>query len=143
MTIAIPHWQGRIAPVFDVAGRLLLVDVENGRVVHREEVRLLKNEAAARVVELLRYGTRVLICGAVSAPLQLKLAAAGVQVVAFVCGAVDDVLAAYLNGTLSNWTHAMPGCQRWRWRNGEDVLPFGRGRASGRRQRFRRVAKKQ
>jgi len=29
MKVAIPHWQGRISPVFDVAGALLLVDVAN------------------------------------------------------------------------------------------------------------------
>ena len=134
MRIAIPQWQGRIAPVFDVAGHLLLVDVEDNREIHREEKRLVKTEPSARAAELLGYGTGVLICGAVSASLQFRIAASGVQVIAFVCGAVDDVLAAYLNGTLANPVFAMPGCRRWRWRGGEDVLPvgFGMGRRRGR-----------
>ncbi len=134
MRIAIPQWQGRIAPVFDVAGRLLLVDVEEGRETHREERRLLKTELPARAAELLSYSVDLLICGAVSTPLQLRVAASGVQVIAFVCGAVEEVLAAYLNGTLATPAFAMPGCRRWRRRGGEDRLPagFGMGRGRGR-----------
>lgn len=131
MRIAIPHWQGRIAPVFDVASHLLLVDVENNCLIHRKEVRLLKSGADARTAELNRYGATLLICGAISAPLQFRIAAAGLQVISFVCGATDDVLAAYLNGFISNRRFAMPGCQRWRWSNGEDVPPIGRAKTRG------------
>jgi predicted Fe-Mo cluster-binding NifX family protein/ribosomal protein L32 len=134
MRIAIPTWQGRIAPVFDVAGHLLLVDVEGDRETRREEKPLLKTEFSARATELVSCGANLLICGAISAALQLKLMASGVKVIAFVCGAIDDVLTAYLNGTLGNPAFAMPGCRRWRWRGGEDVLPvgFGMGRRRGR-----------
>jgi len=125
MRIAIPHWQGRIAPVFDVASHLVLVDVESGRVIHREEVRLPKSGSDARVAELKHSSANLLICGAISAPLQRRIAASGIQVISFLCGAMDDVLAAYLDGAISNRDFAMPGCQRWRWHNGEDVLPVG------------------
>lgn len=134
MRIAIPSWQGRIAPVFDVAGHLLLVDLEDGRETRREEKSLLKTEFSARATELASYGVNVLICGAISAPLQVKLIASGLKVISFVCGAADDVVTAYLNGMLGNPAFAMPGCRRWRWRGGEDVLPvgFGIGRRGGR-----------
>ena len=123
MRIAIPQWQGRIAPVFDVAGHLVLIDVEDNRETRREEKQLVKTELPARAVELLGYNADVLICGAISAPLQCRIAASGVRVIAFVCGAVDEVLAAYLTGALVNPAFAMPGCRRWRQRGGEDVLP--------------------
>ena len=45
--------------------------------------------------------------------------------IAFLCGTVDEVLGAFLNGTLADPVFAMPGCRRWRWRGGEDVLPVG------------------
>ncbi len=122
MRIAIPQWQERIAPVFDVAGHLLLVDVEGNRETHRAEKRLVRTELSARAAELLSCGTNVLICGAISAPLQFRIAASGVQVIAFICGAVDEVLAAYLNGTLGDPPFAMPGCRRWRWRGDRDVF---------------------
>ena len=141
MRVAIPIWQGRIAPVFDVAGRLTLVDVEDGQETHREERQLLKSDLSARAAELLNCGIDVLICGAISAPLKFKIAGSGVRVSAFLCGAVDDVLAAYLNGTLASGAFAMPGCQRWRNREGEDMLPggfgAGAGRGGGRRARVR------
>lgn len=131
MRIAIPHWQGRIAPVFDAASHLALVDVENGRAIRREEVRLLTRGSDARAAELKRYGVSLLICGAISAPLQLKIAASGIQVISFLCGAMDDVLSAYLDGTICSRGFVMPGCQRWRGHSGEDVLPIGRRKNCG------------
>lgn len=122
MRIAIPEWQGRIAPVFDVASHLLLVDVEGSREVHREEKRLVKTDVPGRVVELLSCGTNVLICGAISAPLQFRIDTRGIRVIAFICGTVDEVLAAYLNGTLCDATFAMPGCRRRRRRGGREVV---------------------
>ncbi len=136
MRIAIPQWQGRIAPVFDVAAHLLLVDVEDNRETHREEKRLAKVEFAARAAEVLSDGANILICGAISAPLQWKITASGIPVIAFICGAVDEVLAAYLNGTLVKPAFIMPGCHRWRWQGGQDVLPGGFG-MGGERGRFR------
>lgn len=126
MRIAIPHWQGRIAPVFDVARHLLLVDVEDGGEIRRQEKPLTKADPLARAAELAACGADMLICGAISAPLQLRIAASGVRVVAFLCGTVDEVLSAYLHGTLADPRLAMPGCRRWRWRGGEDALPAGR-----------------
>jgi len=122
MRIAIPQWQGRIAPVFDVAAHLLMVEVEDNRETHREEKRLIKTELSARAAEVLGYGADILICGAISAPLQFRIAASGIQVIAFICGTVDEVLAAYLNGTLANPAYVMPGCRRWRWRGGRDTF---------------------
>ena len=124
MRIAIPQWQGRIAPVFDTAGHLLMVDVQDGREVRREEKRRAKTDLPARTAEFLSCGADVLICGAISAPLQFKIAASGVRVIAFLCGTVDEVLGAFLNGTLADPVFAMPGCRRRRWRGGEDVLPI-------------------
>ena len=137
MRIAIPVWQGRIAPVFDVAGHLFLIDVEKNRETRREEKQLVKAELSARAAELLSYNADVLICGAISAPLQFRIAVSGVCVIAFVCGAVDDVLAAYLTGVLANPDFAMPGCRRWRQRGGEDVLPVEFVRGRGRQNRLR------
>jgi predicted Fe-Mo cluster-binding NifX family protein len=141
MRIAIPQWQGRVSPVFDVAGNLLLIDIEDGREIRREERRLLDTNALLRVTEFLNFGAGILICGAISAPLQTRLIAAGVQVIGFACGTVDDVLAAYLNGTLARRAFAMPGCKRWRRREGENMMPgefgIGAGRGGGRRARVR------
>lgn len=80
MKIAIPQWQERVSPVFDVAGNLLLIDVEDGRETRREEKRFLVTAPSARVTEFSTFGAGVLICGAISTALETSLIAAGVQV---------------------------------------------------------------
>lgn len=131
MRIAIPQWQGRISPVFDVAVNLLLIDVENGHETRREERSLRGTDSLARIAEFLSFGADILICGAISAPVEARLAASGVEVIGFTCGMVDEVLAAHLNGGLTDRVFAMPGCQRWCRQEGENVMPRGLGRGVG------------
>ena len=47
MRIAIPEWQGRVSPVFDVAVSLLLIDVDGKHEVRREQRRLLRTDPLA------------------------------------------------------------------------------------------------
>ena len=105
-----PVWAGRISPVFDVAGRLLLVDFDNGVEVGREEEALDQRDPSGRVRRLAQLGPDVLICGAISRPLELMLMAAGVQVIPQTCGPVDAVLQAFATGRMDPQTFLMPGC---------------------------------
>jgi predicted Fe-Mo cluster-binding NifX family protein len=116
MKIAIPKWQDRVSPVFDVAVNLLLIEIENGKEVRREERTLHGTEPLTRINEFLGFGVQTLICGAISAPLAAKLTASGVKVIGFTCGSVEDVLTSYVNGGLSGLTFLMPGCQNGRRR---------------------------
>jgi len=61
MKIAIPNWQGRVSPVFDVARDVLLVDVVDGLAQARTAVRMSEDEFAARFPGLWRwrFGLRV------------------------------------------------------------------------------------
>jgi len=127
MRIAIPQWQGRVSPVFDVAANLLLVDVADTREVGRQEVPLTAVHPAYRAQELARLPVNVLICGAISRPLEMAVCSLGVQVIAQVCGQVEEVLKAFLEGRLSNPVFLMPGCCGRRRR-----LQRGRGRGFGR-----------
>jgi predicted Fe-Mo cluster-binding NifX family protein len=139
MRIAIAQWQGRVSPVFDVAGSLLVVDIEDGREVRREEVPLAETGELGRVGELTRLGAEVLICGAISAPLEARLCAAGVEVIAFVCGAMEHVLAGFATGELAGQAFLMPGCRgrRSQRRQERNRMPrgfgvgFGGGRGRG------------
>jgi predicted Fe-Mo cluster-binding NifX family protein len=132
MRISIPQWQGRISPVFDVAVSFLLIDAENGYEVRRQEQRLLETSSLARVAEFLTFEADTLICGAISAPVELRLAASGLEVIGFTCGMVDDVLATYLNGELARWGFAMPGCQRRHRQQEENMMASGFGMGAGR-----------
>jgi predicted Fe-Mo cluster-binding NifX family protein len=48
MKVALATWNGRISPVFDVARQVLLLDVEEGRVVARCEETLRGTEPQAQ-----------------------------------------------------------------------------------------------
>jgi len=132
MKIAIPQWQGRVSPVFDTAGSLLVVEVEGGHELRREERPLAQTDPLARAAEVSGLGARVLICGAVSAVLQARLASSGVRVMGFVCGAIDDVIGAYLNGELASPVFRMPGCRGYRRgiSSGGNTMPRGVGMGS-------------
>jgi predicted Fe-Mo cluster-binding NifX family protein len=110
MRIAIPVWRDRVSPVFDVAGSLRLVDLEDGAPLQRSHANLQEDDLGARVRKLSDLGVDVLICGAISRPLETMLAAAGVKVIAQICGGVEEVLDAYRTGGLGDLAFAMPGC---------------------------------
>jgi predicted Fe-Mo cluster-binding NifX family protein len=110
MRVAIPHWQGRVSPVFDVAGNLLLVDVANGKEQARQNVAIGAEQPQARANLLAEHGVTVLICGAISWPLERALSAAGIEVIPQTCGDVGQVLAAFTNGQLQQGAFLMPGC---------------------------------
>ncbi len=112
MRVAIPSWQGRVSPVFDSARGLVLADVDNGQELGRSEFGIDPATPLARAREVAGLGANVLICGAISWPLETALTSAGVRVIAQTCGPVDDVLNAFLHGQLTNTnnTFLMPGC---------------------------------
>jgi predicted Fe-Mo cluster-binding NifX family protein len=115
MKVAIPHWQGRVSPVFDVARRVLLVDVAGGREADRSELLLRTTDPVRRAREIARGGASVLICGAISWPLEMALSAVGIHVIAQVCGEVEEVLRAFWEGKLLDGAFLMPGgCGRRR-----------------------------
>jgi len=130
MRVAIPTWFGTISPLLDVARRLLLVDVEAGREIRRREESLSEMDLAGRSMHIARLGVDVLICGAISRPLEMMLASAGMEVIPHTCGPVEDVLRAYLSGELTDQAYLMPGCCR----RGRRMRVRGRhGRHAGRR----------
>jgi predicted Fe-Mo cluster-binding NifX family protein len=121
MKIAIPIWQGRISPVFDVAGQLLLVDLTDDREVVREEHLIEETTVEERTRKLSEFGVEMLICAGISRVLEASLIERGIQVIARICGNVEEVLAAYNSGSLGEKRFAMPGCcgQKWRSQHGK------------------------
>lgn len=112
MRIALPHWQGRISPVFDVADDLLLVDIEHLTELHRESRNLINQDPLRRAKEVVNLGTDILICGAISQVLEIALTGAGVKVFGFVCGDIEEIMRAFNAGDLLNPRFMMPGRRR-------------------------------
>lgn len=112
MLVAIPNFQGRVSPVFDVASRLTVVHVKGQAELGRREVTLFETRPEGIAQALAELGVQVLVCGALSQTLERLLGSAGVRVVAQVCGEVEAVLDAFLHRTLDRPEFSLPGCFR-------------------------------
>lgn len=109
---AIAAWQDRVAPVFDVARQLLLVDPGTAAEELRSRAELADAASPAeRALRLRELGVQVLVCGAISRPLAALVMAQGIRLIPFVTGPLDEVVAAWLKGGLEAGRFAMPGCR--------------------------------
>lgn len=111
MRVAMTIWDNRVSPVFDTARELLIARVDGQQLLERRQESLGQQVPGLRVDRIRELNVDTLICGAISRPLAEMLAAAGIRVIPFVAGDAEEVLAAYLNGSLSAPSFAMPGCR--------------------------------
>jgi predicted Fe-Mo cluster-binding NifX family protein len=110
MRVAIPLWQGRVSPVFDEASRILLVDVFEKQEQHRQEESLISRNPFERAQMLPKLGVDLLICGMISQTQQAALASAGIRIIPHICGPMEEVIAAWLDGRIESGAFLMPGC---------------------------------
>jgi predicted Fe-Mo cluster-binding NifX family protein len=110
MWVAIPTRSERISPVFDSAGQILLVDLDDGQERSRCVAPMPGDSIAGRVSRLQELRVAVLICGGISRPLQQMIEADGIRVYPWTAGPVDEVLEAYRQGRLHEGQYLMPGC---------------------------------
>ncbi|MBN2703146.1 MAG: hypothetical protein JXR23_02950 [Pontiellaceae bacterium] len=116
MKSAITVWQGRVAPVFDVSGTIVVFD--SADVDSREELALPEGYPLNKLQFLQEHGIGVLICGAITRRTQEQAYALGISLYPFVSGSIEEVWAAQKEGTLMNASYSMPGCRRCRRRQG-------------------------
>jgi len=110
MKIAIPVWKSRVSPVFDYAGRVLLVDSDSAGEQQGRVEKCLEPLPFQKVGQLRDLGVNVLICGGLSKRLAVRLEALGITVIPWTSGNVDEVLEAYVAGRLPDGRFRMPGC---------------------------------
>ncbi len=113
MKAAFPVWNGRIAPVFDVARRLRVAEKGPDGVL-REREEDLPGAADGKAERLRELAVDVLVCGAISRPLQFAVESRGVRVIPFVAGDQGEIVRAWSEGRLARPLFAMPGCRGWR-----------------------------
>ena len=114
MKIALSIWKDCISTVFDTADQLLIFEPDGTNGNKRTTIKLISADVAGRTNEMKEQQIDVLICGAISRPLENLLSASGIRVFAFVRGPVEDVWAAYQNNRLEQAVFTLPGC-RGRW----------------------------
>lgn len=112
MRIAVADWNGYISPVFDTARRIRLVESGAPLDLGGQLTELTEDDPAQRALRLSELGVNVLICGAISRPLEAMIAAQGIRIISRVCGAIVDVVHAFrINNALPD-EFLMPGCCR-------------------------------
>jgi len=112
MKIALSVWKDCISTVFDTADQVLVLEIDETDGQKRSMVKLNAADVVGRANQIKEKQIEVLICGAISRPLEASLVSLGIQVYPFVRGSVTEVLAAYQNGRLDHAIFAMPGCHR-------------------------------
>lgn len=115
-------WDGRIAPVFDTADRVFILE-KNG--AGSEHV-LSTPQPQLKVLALAALDVKGLVCGAISREIQDMLTAQGIDIVSFVTGDLGLVVKAWQAKTLDR-RFSMPGCQF----RGQRAYRNGQGRVSG------------
>jgi predicted Fe-Mo cluster-binding NifX family protein len=110
MKTAFVYWNNRIAPVFDTARQIHLIETESGRMVSETQATLPEGLLAPKVQRLMDLDVGTLICGAISRPTLNLIAAYGIQVIPFVAGDLHKVIEAWRHGRLEREAFAMPGC---------------------------------
>lgn len=117
---AFAHWDDRIAPVFDIARRIHVVEADEGRIVAETGEVLADDLPTQKAHRLVELGVGTLVCGAISRPFHEMVAAYGIRVIPFVAGDLSEVIQAWLSGNLERDAFAMPGCcgRGWGRRHG-------------------------
>ena len=103
-------WENRIAPVFDTAQEVQIVQVRSGCIAGESVERVAESAIAARALRLKALDIDGLVCGAISTAMLELISAQGIQVVPCVAGDLREVIQAWMRGELGQDAYAMPGC---------------------------------
>jgi predicted Fe-Mo cluster-binding NifX family protein len=121
MRIAIPVWQGRVSPVFDVAKTIRVTDIDtNGGEPSESEMHTINSAHPGTTLTDLEVD--LLVCSAISAPLEAILWVSGIEVISDICGSPDEIIRAIAAGDNELGRFRSPGS-----RGRSKRSPVGRG----------------
>lgn len=108
MNLALAAYENRIASLLETANRMVVVNLNDSR---SKRIVAIANQPFPCLVQLLHDNNiAILICGAINGCTFRIIEASGIQVIPWITGNVDDILAAFENNTLESCL--MPGCTR-------------------------------
>jgi predicted Fe-Mo cluster-binding NifX family protein len=110
MKTAFTVWNDRIAPLFDVASKIHLVESEAGDITAQTSVCFDDPLPALKVKQLADLGVQMLVCGAISRASRNMVTAYGIELVAYTNGDLDTVIKAWQHDQLRTDVLRMPGC---------------------------------
>ena len=118
MKLALSVFKDCISTVFDAADQFLIIETDGTNHSRRISEKFLSADPVGRALQLKNQSIDVLICGAISRPMQLAIISQGITIYPFIRGNINDVLAAHQNNQLEQPVFSLPGCRR-RFRGNE------------------------
>ncbi|MGI6630196.1 MAG: NifB/NifX family molybdenum-iron cluster-binding protein [Bacillota bacterium] len=110
MKLALAVFEDRISVIFDNSKQLQIVLIEDNLLKNRKEV-YFNTLCIVKMIEMLKEeSVEIIICGAISEYMQNIIERNGIKVIPWISGSVQNVLDAWMNGTLEKLV--MPGCCR-------------------------------
>jgi predicted Fe-Mo cluster-binding NifX family protein len=109
MKIAMPVWESHVSTVLDFSETLLIVDIEGKKVIGRSCVNWSLCNDTMKLSLIKEAGVSMLLCGAVSRPMQFILENSGINLISGLRGRTDLILQAYLEGNLQSEHFRLPG----------------------------------
>jgi predicted Fe-Mo cluster-binding NifX family protein len=110
MKTAFAYLDARIAPVFDTAQWIRVVEIESGQIIGEAKEQLAQDLPMQKTLRLAELGINTLVCGAITRTLKAMITAYGIQVIPFVAGDLRTVIQAWRTGDLRGSAFVMPGC---------------------------------
>ena len=102
MNIAIPMYGTRVMPRFGFTREIMVVTVEDGRIVSRKRLKMTPETLISLSAVLASERVSVMICGGIHPRFQQAIQEQNIQLIWGVIGEWQDVLQAHLNGTLQS-----------------------------------------
>ena len=109
MRIALPVWEGSVSTVFDSAKTFALVETEQGKTLRLEEEGFDGEDILLKIRNLTAEHIDLVICGALSREFSELLLMHGIEKIEGIHGKIEDVINAYLTGSLLSNKFFMAG----------------------------------
>ena len=109
MKIAIPVWENQVSTVLDFSEKLLIVDIEGRSIKGETSIDWSLCNDTMKLSLMQGEGVSVLLCGAISKPMQIMVENSGISLISGLRGRKDLILQAYLDGKLNDENFLLPG----------------------------------
>ena len=109
MKAAIPLLGSMVAPRFDAASWILLITIDKGKLVQKEEVSVSPGPLITRINRLMDLNPDVLICGNIDGFSGRMIAGRGIKLIPWITGETKEVIEKYLAGSLEPEMGREPG----------------------------------
>ena len=107
--VSIPIHNNRISPLFDVAGRFVILDSLNPEA--KSYINTSGLSGMSIIEELKELHVSTIICSAISIRYARALKRNNIGLVYGIIGPIDEIIEAYCNNKLYGRRFAMPGCR--------------------------------